>query len=167
MSYHVRAVPERIVCLTEEPTEILYALGQQDRWSEALGHAFEQATAASGGADVVIANADLIDPAYLDVVKRFRDDHAAHAATVEQLTAAIGAALVQRVGAFGAEGAFATLEIDHRKTTLAIHQDLLRTGRQAVSATGTVGHEVGPGEGPGQPCLGLGRTQSASKQTTA
>jgi hypothetical protein len=37
--------------------------------------------------DVVIANADLIDPKYLDVVKRFRDDHAAHAATVEQLTA--------------------------------------------------------------------------------
>ncbi len=31
MSYHVRAVPERIVCLTEEPTELLYALGQQDR----------------------------------------------------------------------------------------------------------------------------------------
>ena len=24
-------VPERIVCLTEEPTEILYALGEQDR----------------------------------------------------------------------------------------------------------------------------------------
>lgn len=27
----VRGVPERIVCLTEEPTEILYALGEQDR----------------------------------------------------------------------------------------------------------------------------------------
>lgn len=26
-----RGVPERIVCLTEEPTEILYALGEQDR----------------------------------------------------------------------------------------------------------------------------------------
>ena len=23
--------PERIVCLTEEPTEVLYALGEQDR----------------------------------------------------------------------------------------------------------------------------------------
>ena len=29
--YRVRAVPERIVCLTEEPTEILYALGEEDR----------------------------------------------------------------------------------------------------------------------------------------
>ena len=29
--YRVRAVPERIVCLTEEPTEILYALGEEER----------------------------------------------------------------------------------------------------------------------------------------
>lgn len=29
--YRRRPVPERIVCLTEEPTEILYALGEQDR----------------------------------------------------------------------------------------------------------------------------------------
>jgi iron complex transport system substrate-binding protein len=27
----VEAMPERIVCLTEEPTEVLYALGEQDR----------------------------------------------------------------------------------------------------------------------------------------
>lgn len=25
------ATPQRIVCLTEEPTEVLYALGEQDR----------------------------------------------------------------------------------------------------------------------------------------
>lgn len=31
MRFKTRAVPERIVCLTEEPTEILYALGQQHR----------------------------------------------------------------------------------------------------------------------------------------
>lgn len=29
--YRARKSPQRIVCLTEEPTEILYALGQQDR----------------------------------------------------------------------------------------------------------------------------------------
>ena len=28
---HIRDVPERIVCLTEEPTEILYALGEDER----------------------------------------------------------------------------------------------------------------------------------------
>ncbi len=31
MSFTRRDVPERIVCLTEEPTEILYALGEEDR----------------------------------------------------------------------------------------------------------------------------------------
>lgn len=31
MSYRLPAGPQRIVCLTEEPTEILYALGEQDR----------------------------------------------------------------------------------------------------------------------------------------
>lgn len=31
MPYRRRAVPERIVCLTEEPTEILYALGEEKR----------------------------------------------------------------------------------------------------------------------------------------
>ena len=31
MTYRLRDVPERIVCLTEEPTEILYALGEQER----------------------------------------------------------------------------------------------------------------------------------------
>ncbi len=31
MSYHLRDRPRRIVCLTEEPTEILYALGEQER----------------------------------------------------------------------------------------------------------------------------------------
>ena len=30
-SYTIRRAPERIVCLTEEPTEILYALGQSER----------------------------------------------------------------------------------------------------------------------------------------
>ncbi|MNE66364.1 hypothetical protein D3C80_1619090 [compost metagenome] len=69
--------------------------------------------------------------------------------------------------AFGTKGALAAAKVQGRETTVSLDQDLLRTGRQAVSATGTVGHEVGPGEGPGQPCLGLGRTQSASKQTTA
>lgn len=29
--FQIRGVPERIVCLTEEPTEILYALGQEER----------------------------------------------------------------------------------------------------------------------------------------
>jgi len=31
MSFHIPSGPARIVCLTEEPTEILYALGEQDR----------------------------------------------------------------------------------------------------------------------------------------
>ena len=31
MNYRTPAGPQRIVCLTEEPTEILYALGEQDR----------------------------------------------------------------------------------------------------------------------------------------
>ena len=31
MTWQRRRAPERIVCLTEEPTEILYALGQEDR----------------------------------------------------------------------------------------------------------------------------------------
>ena len=31
MGYHTPKGPQRIVCLTEEPTEILYALGEQDR----------------------------------------------------------------------------------------------------------------------------------------
>ena len=31
MSYCTPNGPQRIVCLTEEPTEILYALGEQDR----------------------------------------------------------------------------------------------------------------------------------------
>jgi iron complex transport system substrate-binding protein len=31
MSFEIRDVPERIVCLTEDPTEILYALGEGDR----------------------------------------------------------------------------------------------------------------------------------------
>lgn len=31
MSYHIGRGPRRIVCLTEEPTEILYALGEGDR----------------------------------------------------------------------------------------------------------------------------------------
>lgn len=31
MTFHLRSKPERIVCLTEEPTEILYLLGEQDR----------------------------------------------------------------------------------------------------------------------------------------
>lgn len=30
-SWHARSAPQRIVCLTEEPTEILYALGEQHR----------------------------------------------------------------------------------------------------------------------------------------
>ena len=31
MSWSIPQGPRRIVCLTEEPTEILYALGEQDR----------------------------------------------------------------------------------------------------------------------------------------
>ena len=31
MSFYTPSGPARIVCLTEEPTEILYALGEQDR----------------------------------------------------------------------------------------------------------------------------------------
>ena len=31
MTFTLRKVPERIVCLTEEPTEILYELGEEDR----------------------------------------------------------------------------------------------------------------------------------------
>lgn len=31
MTYHLRKAPERIVCLTEEPTEILYLLGEHER----------------------------------------------------------------------------------------------------------------------------------------
>jgi iron complex transport system substrate-binding protein len=31
MDLHVEGTPRRIVCLTEEPTEILYALGEEDR----------------------------------------------------------------------------------------------------------------------------------------
>lgn len=40
--------------------------------------------------DLVIDSPDLLDPAYVEVAKRFRDDHAAHAAAVEELTAAAG-----------------------------------------------------------------------------
>ncbi len=41
--------------------------------------------------DLVIGNADLLDPSLDDVAKRFRDDHAGHAALFEKLTAQIGA----------------------------------------------------------------------------
>ena len=40
--------------------------------------------------DLVIGNADLLDPKYDDVAKRFRDDHAGHAALFEKLTKDIG-----------------------------------------------------------------------------
>lgn len=36
--------------------------------------------------DTVIDNADLLDPAYNDIAKRFRDDHEGHAALFEKLT---------------------------------------------------------------------------------
>lgn len=36
--------------------------------------------------DLVIDNADLLDPVYNDLAKRFRDDHTEHAAIMEQLT---------------------------------------------------------------------------------
>lgn len=41
---------------------------------------------AIGVYDTVIDNADLLDPAYRDLAQRFRDDHAEHAALMEQLT---------------------------------------------------------------------------------
>jgi rubrerythrin len=41
--------------------------------------------------DLVIGNADLLDPSLDDVAKRFRDDHAGHAALFEKLTSQIGA----------------------------------------------------------------------------
>lgn len=40
--------------------------------------------------ELVIDNADLLDPAYNDLAKRFRDDHAEHAALMEQLTVDAG-----------------------------------------------------------------------------
>ncbi len=40
--------------------------------------------------DLVIDNADLLDPAYNDLAKRFRDDHAEHAELMEQLTVEAG-----------------------------------------------------------------------------
>lgn len=40
--------------------------------------------------DMVIDNADLLDPAFNDLAKRFRDDHAAHAEIMEQLTVDAG-----------------------------------------------------------------------------
>jgi rubrerythrin len=40
--------------------------------------------------DAVIGHTDLLDAAYQDVAKRFRDDHAGHAALFEKLTASVG-----------------------------------------------------------------------------
>lgn len=40
--------------------------------------------------DTVIDNADLLDPAYNDIAKRFRDDHEGHAALFEKLTKEAG-----------------------------------------------------------------------------
>jgi hypothetical protein len=40
--------------------------------------------------ELVIDNADLLDPIYRDLAARFRDDHAEHAALVEQLTVEAG-----------------------------------------------------------------------------
>lgn len=40
--------------------------------------------------DTVIGNRDLLDVAYVDVAKRFRDDHAGHAALFEKLTKELG-----------------------------------------------------------------------------
>ncbi len=40
--------------------------------------------------DAVIGNADLLDPAYDDIAKRFRDDHAGHAALFDKLTVDAG-----------------------------------------------------------------------------
>lgn len=45
---------------------------------------------AIGVYETVIDNADLLDPAYNDLAKRFRDDHAEHAALMEQLTVEAG-----------------------------------------------------------------------------
>lgn len=41
--------------------------------------------------DLVIGNADLLDPSLDDIARRFRDDHVGHAALFEKLTADIGA----------------------------------------------------------------------------
>ena len=40
--------------------------------------------------DLVIDNSDLLDPMYRDLAARFRDDHAEHAALMEELTVEVG-----------------------------------------------------------------------------
>ena len=46
------AFPERIVCLTEEPTEVLYALGEQDRIVGISGFTVRPARARKARADL-------------------------------------------------------------------------------------------------------------------